>query len=55
MCQRPNFTSTYHGLMSVLHSILSFLNVKALAGAFNVQPGEGPVANVAEVGLDVDC
>ena len=28
--------------MSVLHSILSVLNVKALVGAFNVQPGEGP-------------
>ena len=38
----PNFTSTYHELMSVLHSILSVLNVKALVGAFNVQPGEGP-------------
>ena len=38
--------------MSVLHSILSVLNVKALVGAFNVQPGEGPHGFNERVGYE---
>ena len=48
----PNFTSSYNELMSVLHSILSVLNVKALVGAFNVQPGEGPHGFNERVGYE---
>ena len=40
---RSNFTSTYHGLAPVQHSVChnSFFNVKALVGAFNQE--EAPV------------
>ena len=36
-CHHPNFTSTYHGLMPVEHSVLinSVLKVRTLVGAFS--------------------